>query len=117
MKLKAPTGCHAASHGGRFIAIAQDGTIEVDHEAAPVFIAHGFCRVDTDEGLQPESAKSVHSRPPSKAKSGGTEPIPRGVEALSRNELFALLRAKGVPVRLPISNNDLRAAARRVWGS
>ncbi|MCI0466797.1 MAG: hypothetical protein L0Y57_07310 [Beijerinckiaceae bacterium] len=35
------------------------------------------------------------------------------IPALNRRELFALLRAKKVPVSLPITNDELRALARR----
>lgn len=35
------------------------------------------------------------------------------ISSLNRRALFAFLRAKGVPVALPITNEELRAAARR----
>jgi hypothetical protein len=40
----------------------------------------------------------------------------RDIEALSRKELFAFLKAKGIPVALPVTNLELRAAARRAGG-
>ncbi len=57
MKLKAPIGCHAASHQGRSIAIAEDGTINADDEAAAVFIAHGFRPAEDHSREQDGDAK------------------------------------------------------------
>lgn len=39
------------------------------------------------------------------------------ISTLSRRELFALLREQGVSVSLPITNEELRAAARRAVGA
>lgn len=38
------------------------------------------------------------------------------ISTLNRHELFAFLRAKGVSVSLPITNEELRAMARRAFG-
>lgn len=38
------------------------------------------------------------------------------ISAFNRYELFAFLRAKGVSVSLPITNDELRAVARRALG-
>jgi hypothetical protein len=43
--------------------------------------------------------------------------IAENIESLNRPALFALLREKGVRVALPISNVELRAAARRAAAS
>src|ERR1700752_4145515 len=107
MKLKAPNGCHAASHRGRSIAIAEDGTIDADDEAAAVFIAHGFRPAEGNAREQAGGAKPAgHGR---RAEGISIQPgsdIP-GIDSLSRRELFALLRAKGVSVALPITNSEL----------
>ncbi len=106
-------GCHAASHQGRSIAIAEDGTINADDQAAAVFIAHGFRPAEDNAREQDGDAKPAgHGR---RSKGMSIHPgsdIP-DIESLSRKELFALLRAKGVSVALPITNSELREAARR----
>ena len=112
MKLKAPIGCHAVSHRGRSIAMAEDGTIDADDEAALVFIAHGFRPIENGEDKQ--AVRSKADEPSRNAQTMSRSPVDesRDIEALSRKELFAFLKAKGVPVALPITNNELRAAAR-----
>jgi hypothetical protein len=49
--------------------------------------------------------------PPDDTESGGAHE--QDISGLNRRELFAFLRAKGVSVSLPITNEELRAAARR----
>ncbi len=49
--------------------------------------------------------------PPDAAETGGEHE--QNISGLNRRALFAFLRAKGVPVALPITNEELRAAARR----
>jgi hypothetical protein len=39
------------------------------------------------------------------------------ISVLSRRELFAFLKAKGVSMSLPVTNEELRAAARHTLGS
>ncbi len=113
MKLKAPLGCHAASHRGRSIAIAEDGTIDADEESAAVFIAHGFRLAEADGQEQAGGAEPAgHARRSERMAVEPVSDVP-GIESLSRRELFALLRAKGVSVTLPITNSELRDAARR----
>ncbi len=113
MKLKAPLGCQAASHRGRSIAIAEDGTIDADEESAAIFIAHGF-RPAEDE-VQEQAGGAEPAGYARRSEGMAVEPVSDvpGIESLSRKELFALLRAKSVSVSLPITNSELRAAARR----
>lgn len=49
--------------------------------------------------------------PPDATETGGDNE--QDISSLSRRELFAFLRAKGIPVSLPVTNDELRAAARR----
>jgi hypothetical protein len=116
MKLKAPIGCHAVSHGRRSIAMAEDGTIDADDEAALIFIAHGFRPIENGEDKQ--AVRSKADEPSRNTQTMSRSPVAesRDIEALSRKELFAFLKAKGIPVALPVTNLELRAAARRAGG-
>lgn len=49
--------------------------------------------------------------PPDDAEPGGEQE--QDISGLNRPALFAFLRAKGVSVSLPVTNEELRAAARR----
>ncbi|MGH6848445.1 MAG: hypothetical protein ACREC0_13715 [Methylocella sp.] len=49
--------------------------------------------------------------PPDGTESGGEQE--QDISVLSRRALFAFLKAKGVSVSLPVTNEELRAAARR----
>jgi hypothetical protein len=100
MKLRVPSGCGAASHQGRAIDIDADGCVEVEEEAARALAAHGFTLCEVD---------AVRAAPPSQ----GTDPLGDDIDGLNRRELFAFLKAKGVSVCLPITNEELRALARR----
>ena len=117
MKLQAPAGCCAASHDGRAVPFAEDGTIDVDDEVALVFVAHGFRPVEIGHGKDATESDAVEACQHPETKSvipvSGTD----GIEALSRKELFAFLRAKGVSVSLPITNNELRAVVRQCLDS
>jgi hypothetical protein len=117
MKLKAPVGCCSASHNGRAVLFAEDGTIDVDDNAAPVFIAHGFHPMGPSHGTEAATSETGDTYSSSKAERVIADTGTGGIEGLSRKELFALLRAKGVSVTLPITNNELRAAARQSLGS
>jgi hypothetical protein len=116
MKLKAPAGCHAASHGGLAVSFAEDGTIDVDDKVADVFIAHGFREAGASHGA--EATKSKTSEPSSPSAKPVIQEIGLDeIETLSRKELFAFLRAKGISISLPVTNNELRAVVRRSLGS
>ncbi len=96
MKMRAPEGCCGLVHDGRFIAIGDDGCVDVETADSNALACHGFVAVaeaDTQEGAD-----------------AGDNP---DVDAMNRAALFAYLRAKGVAVTLPITNEALRAAARR----
>jgi hypothetical protein len=49
--------------------------------------------------------------PPDDTETGGEHE--QDISGLNRPALFAFLRAKGVSVSLPVTNEELRAAARR----
>ncbi len=95
MLLRAPAHCTGLSHEGRDYLVGADGRIEVEDHLAPFFLAHGFVR---------------EAVPAPSPLVGGEVP---DIDALNRKALFALLREKGVRVRLPITNDALREAARR----
>lgn len=94
MLLRAPAGCTGFSHEGRAYHIGADGVIEVDDHLAPLFLAHGFVP------CVGERAREAPRRT--------DEP---DIGALTRNELFAFLKERGVRVRPPITNAALREAA------
>lgn len=98
MKLRAPEGCASICHEGQIFVIEADGSIEVKKSIAAALVAHGFLPWDEDETetKQPATTTNVD------------------VEKFNRPRLFAFLRANGVRVRLPITNEELRAAARKV---
>jgi hypothetical protein len=116
MKLRAPAGCYAASHGGLAVSIAEDGTIDVDDKVALVFIAHGFRKAEASHGTEATKSKSGKAGNLPSAKPVIQE-IGDEVGALSRKELFAFLRAKGISISLPVTNAELRAAVRQSLGS
>ncbi len=116
MKLKAPEGCHAASLGGLAVPFTEDGTINVDDNAAFVFIAHGFRPIKIGQGTDAAKSKTAEAGGIPDGKPVIPETGTGGIEALSRKELFAFLRAKGISVTLPITNNELRAAVQRYRG-
>ena len=86
MKLKAPIGCHAVSHGRRSIAMAEDGTIDADDEAALIFIAHGFRPIENGEDKQ--AVRSKADEPSRNTQTMSRSPVAesRDIEALSRKQ-------------------------------
>ncbi len=96
MKLRVPPGCGSVSYRGCPLAIDSDRTIEVDETAAGILAAHGF-----GSGLLSETKPQCELERRDE------------IAELNRSGLFALLRSKGVSVALPITNNALRAAARK----
>jgi len=101
MKLCAPAHCTGFSHEGRAYHVDANGRIEVEDHLAALFLAHGF--VPCAEAAAPKRMTSAETDLPE-------------LETLSRRALFALLREKGVRVRLPITNAALREAARQATG-
>ena len=95
MKLRAPEGCTGISHDGRQFKVAGDGSLEVEDGLADVLAAHGF---------QPWQVQLADEAGVAAADD---------VDGLSRSALFALLRRRGVRVAPPITNAELRAAARQ----
>jgi len=107
MKLCRPPGCSAVSHAGQSIEIDRDGCIDVDEEAASALLAHGFRHApEAEAGIEP--AQQVQDIEPLPVTS------PDYIDRLKRNELFAFLKANGVSVSLPITNEGLRILAQRV---
>jgi hypothetical protein len=152
MKLRVPEGCRAASHGGRAIEIAEDGSAEIDDGAWQVLISHGFIpwwddqeapnlapmtrgeliteamnmtmktieTISTDD-IRVRLAVAAASTEPDEHENIGTSKAIsdigiQDISVLSRRELFAFLRAKGVSVSLPVTDEVLRAAARHALG-
>ncbi|WOJ88050.1 hypothetical protein RZS28_09285 [Methylocapsa polymorpha] len=60
-----------------------------------------------DDGAGPSEVEKVTTSQASSNIDG------KAISAFNRHELFAFLRAKGVSVSLPITNDELRAMARR----
>lgn len=96
MKLRAPEGCTSISHEGRQYDVAGDGSLDAADSLAEVLAAHGF---------------RPWQSPTTAEEAGGA--APDSVDGLSRTALFALLRQRGVRVAPPITNRELRAAARQ----
>ncbi|WP_020177060.1 hypothetical protein [Methyloferula stellata] len=109
MKLRAPPGCGAASHGGERIEIDTEGCVIVEDPAAHALRAHGFLPLSEAEARCDAPPRLPHTELSSeKHDSPGDE-----IEGLNRRGLFAFLKAKGVGVTLPVTNDELRALARR----
>ncbi len=107
IKLRAPLGCGAVSHGNDVIEIDARGYVLVDEHIARVLIAHGF--TSTDENAAGQKRGLVEGSPSGEPRPDAPEV---DVERLNRPALFAFLKEKGVRVSLPITNNELRAIAR-----
>jgi hypothetical protein len=97
MWLRAPQGCTGVSYEGRTYHVGSDGLIDVDDRLVGLFLTQGFTPCAGNKARR--SAASTDD--------------PVDIDALDRRALFALLRKKGVRVRLPITNAALREVARR----
>jgi hypothetical protein len=138
VKLRAPDGISSIVHDGVEVPIGDDRSVEVDDLSAEVFQVHGFRPWNGGKSAAPIDAapyshKVLHllERPrrtldvlPAEglqaslpATAPGTVIPPddteQDISGLNRRALFAFLRAKGVSVSLPVTNEELRAAARR----
>ena len=98
MKLRAPAHCTGFSHAGRVYHVDTNGLIEIEDHLAALVLAHGFVPCAGASASHPMTSAAMD--------------VP-DLETLSRRALFALLREKGVRVRLPITNAALREAARQ----
>jgi hypothetical protein len=96
MKLRVPRGCGSVSYNGQLLSIDSDGLIDVDELGAGILAAHGLVPVHVSETAKRLSGADVDD-----------------VARLDRSGLFSLLRSRRVSVSLPITNEGLRAAARR----
>ncbi len=106
MKLRIPLGCSAASHNGRAIEIDAEGCVSVEDHAAQALRAHGFilCEGEGEHVASVPDASEHPERP---------QVLEDEIEGLNRRSLFAFLKAKGVGVSLPVTNDELRALARQ----
>lgn len=107
VKLRAPDGISSIVHNGTEIPVANDRSVEVDSHSAQVLKTHGFrawasrCSTGSTDAVNvPDSPQSSDERE-------------RDLSTLKRPALFAYLRAKGISVSLPVTNDELRAMARR----
>lgn len=110
MKLRVPRGCAAVSHNGGSLSIMEDGSVEIDDVSLELLVPHGFLLWQSDavEVQQASDALSLV------AEAGASiAPASDDIERLNRSGLFAFLKANGVSVSLPITNQQLRSAARR----
>jgi hypothetical protein len=110
MKLRAPSGCTGVSHGGRTFTVEADGSLDVESDVAAALAAHGF----SPWPLEPRDGETPRDGGRGDPSCSRAE---IDIDSLNRPALFALLREKGVRVALPISNAELRAAARRAMGA
>jgi hypothetical protein len=100
MRLRVPPGCSAASHAGHAVPIDADGCVDVDENVALALSAHGFSLCELEAGCDRPQPHSI-------------APQVDDIDRLNRRGLFALLKARGVSVCLPVTNDELRALARR----
>ncbi len=92
------------SHAGRLYEVASDGSIEVGQaESLDVFHSHGFT-----DWVEPPAAPAPKGEGPTDAPG----PVADEFDGMNRNGLFAWLRAAGVSVMPPITNDELRAKCR-----
>jgi hypothetical protein len=75
----------------------------------------------SDEDIRARLAVTESSMPPDERDDAGASIAISGngiedISVLNRRELFAFLRAKGVSVSLPVTNEELRATARHSLG-
>jgi hypothetical protein len=108
MKLRAPAGCITVSHQSSTYVIAEDGSVDVGEDVGGVLQAHGFAPWHTDSPVNEASAIVQQIEPVKSVAVGRTDEI----ADLNRPALFAFLKAKGVSVSLPITNDELRGLAR-----
>lgn len=78
------------------MSIDGDGSVDVDEVAAGILVAHGFVSLPWSTNEQDSSSDRNDA-----------------VATLNRSGLFSFLRSRGVSVSLPITNEELRAAARK----
>lgn len=95
MKLVAPPDVCSASVDGCSYEIG-DGFVDVKPEHVAALRELGF---KTPEEIPVDPADDPNSAPV------------EDIATMSRNELFAFLKAKGIAVSLPITNDQLRAVA------
>lgn len=112
MKLWAPEGCVTLSYQGRILAIDEDGSIDVEADAFAALAPHGFVSSPPDAAHQSEEAVSQGEDAPSGSGLSDHDAI----ESMNRPALFAFLKERGVSVSLPVTNEELRAMARRTPG-
>lgn len=98
MKLRAPSGCASICHDGRIFVVADDGSVDVPKAMASALAAHGFTPWAEDDAV------------PVAADETGAASV--DIDALTRAELFALLRDRGVKASRRDTNVMLRAAVR-----
>jgi hypothetical protein len=109
VKLWAPEGCVTLSYQGRILAIDEDGSIDVEADAFAALAPHGFVSNPPDGTPQP--VESIAQRAEAASASGLADDD--RIESMNRPALFAFLKEKGVSVALPVTNEELRALARR----
>ena len=108
MKLKATIESGTFSHDGVIHKI-ENWIVDVPEHVAQVLTAsHGFMTIAEDDD-DPNAAPTKELTP--------AETQSELINRMSRNELFASLKSMGVPVTLPIKNNELRDMLRSAIAS
>jgi hypothetical protein len=134
MKLRAPFSVKSISHGGENINVASDGSVEVSKEAAAVLVgSHGFTHwdapsLDATTASREQLIEKAIEMTRLQLSEAPTEQIresvlhfdderkedaPEGsIDAMTRAELFAYLRERGVAASPSMPNATLRDIAR-----
>lgn len=113
MKIWAPEGCVALSYQGRILTIDEDGSVDVEADAFAALGPHGF--VPIPPGATPRPLEPVSQE--GEARSASDLSDHRAIESMNRLALFAFLKERRVAVSLPVTNDELRALARRARGA
>ena len=90
MKYHLPQGCVRLSHAGKSVAIAADGSIDLDASVATLLAPHGIVPVGDPVPIDPDQ-----------------------IATLSASDLVAALAARGVPVPKQASLATLRGLLRQ----
>lgn len=132
-KLRAPEGVTSINHGGITLKVGPDGSLDGPHDAlaphgftlwdAPNRDFDGLSRAEIVAHLQtlstPDLASLLAEASAKTRKNAEKEadvsgnPTPEQIDAMSRNDMFAYLKQRGVAVSLPVTNEELREIARK----
>ena len=108
MRYRLPEGCAGVSHAGRALAIASDGTVDVEPGAAILLAPHGLVPAAGPADPGRADPKPVDPKPVD------LKPVDlKRVDMLSRAEVVAALTARGAPAPAGADIATLRGALRQ----